>query len=136
MLPLFSKGNILGVTTRTPTDKDLQTCIHITCSSARGWDKKNVRGPKSLRTAEEEISNNMGALMKKGVFPGLADTGSDSNSLYQIYDIGAMTSRMIGSVKFALIPSRNVSETKATVQDVPHSKTFQSKGRHSTVSPE
>ena len=43
---------------------------------------------------------------------------------------------MIGSVKVALITSRNVSETKATVQDVPQAKTFQSKGRHSTMSPE
>ena len=43
---------------------------------------------------------------------------------------------MIGSVKVSLIPSRNVSETKATVQDVPHFRTFHSKGHHSTVSPE
>ena len=49
-----------------------------------------------------------------------------------------MTSQIIGSVKFASIPSRNISETKATVtvQDVPQDKTFQSKGYHSTVSPE
>ena len=47
-----------------------------------------------------------------------------------------MTSRMIGSVKVASIPLRNVSETKATVQDVPQAKTFQSKVRHSTVPPE
>ena len=47
-----------------------------------------------------------------------------------------MTSRIIGSVKVALIISINVSETKATVQYVPQAKTFQSKGRHSTVSPE
>ena len=31
MLPLFSKGTILGVTTRTPTDQDLHTCPHVTC---------------------------------------------------------------------------------------------------------
>ena len=43
---------------------------------------------------------------------------------------------MIGSVKVASIPSKNIPDTKATVQDVPHAKTFQSKGRHSTVSPE
>ena len=43
---------------------------------------------------------------------------------------------MIGSVKVALIPSRNVSETKATVKYVPQANIFQSKGRHSTVSPE
>ena len=84
---------------------------------------------------EEEISRKIGAVMTEGVYPDLTDTNSDSDSVYQIYDIGAMTSRMIGSVKVALIPSRNVSETKATVKDVPQAKTFQSKGRHSTVSP-
>ena len=47
-----------------------------------------------------------------------------------------MTSRMIGSVKVALITSRNLSESKAMVQDVPQAKMFQSKGNHSTVSPE
>ena len=56
--------------------------------------------------------------------------------MYQIYDIGAMTSRIIGSVKVALIPSSTVSERKATVQDVPQVKKFQPKGYHSTVSPE
>ena len=43
---------------------------------------------------------------------------------------------IIGSVKVILIPSSNVSETKATVQDVPQAKVFQLKGFHSTVSPE
>ena len=47
-----------------------------------------------------------------------------------------MTSLIIGGVKVASIPSRNVSKTKATVQDVPHAKTFQSKRCHSTLSPE
>ena len=47
-----------------------------------------------------------------------------------------MTSRIIGSVKVAFMPSRNVSETKATVQDVTQANKFQSKGRHSTLSPE
>ena len=46
-----------------------------------------------------------------------------------------MKSRIIGSVKFTLIPSSNVSETKATVQDVLQAKTFESKGRYSTMSP-
>ena len=81
---------------------------------------------------EEEISSNIGAVMTEGGSPDLTDTESDSNSVYQIYDIGAMTSRMIGSVRVALIPSRNVSETKSTVQDVQQAKTFQSKLRHST----
>ena len=68
--------------------------------------------------------------------PDLNKTDSDSNSVDQIYDIGAMTSRMISSFKFASIPSRNVYETKVMVQYVPQVKSFQSKGLHSTVSPE
>ena len=69
-------------------------------------------------------------------FPDLTNTDSDSNSVYQIHDIVAMTSRVIVSVKVALIPSRNLSETKEIVQDVPQAKTFQSKIRHSTLSHE
>ena len=81
---------------------------------------------------EEEIPSNIGTSMTEGGSPDLNDTDSDRYSVYQIYYIGAMTSRMIGSVRVALIPSRNVSETKATVQDVQQAKTFQSKLRHST----
>ena len=80
---------------------------------------------------EELIARNIGSVMTDGVSPDLTNTYSDRDSVYQIYDIGATTSRMIVSVKVALIPSRNVS-----VQAVPHANTFQSKGRHSTVSPE
>ena len=85
---------------------------------------------------EEKISRNIGAVMTEGGSPDLTDTDSDSDSVHQIYDIGDMTSQIIGSVKVALIPSRNVSETKATVQYVIQANIFQSKGRHSTVSPE
>ena len=85
---------------------------------------------------EEEISSNIGGVMTEGGSPYLANTDSDSYSVYQIYDIGAMTSRIIRSFKVAFIPSRNVYETKATVQDVPQANTFQLNGRHSTVSPE
>ena len=41
MLVLSSKGNILGVTTITPTDKELQTYSHVTCSSVNEWDPQN-----------------------------------------------------------------------------------------------
>ena len=37
-------------------------------------------------------------------YSDLTDTYSDSNSVVHIYDIGAMTSQLIGSVKIALIP--------------------------------
>ena len=77
--------------------------------SAHEWDIHNVCLSKSSRTVEEETSSNIGAVITEGGFPGFADTDRDSDSVYQ----------MIGGVKVALIPSRNVSETKATVKDVP-----------------
>ena len=64
MLPLSSKGTIPGVTTRTPTDKELQTFPHVTCLSAHEWDPQNVRFPKNSRTVEEEVSSNIGAFMR------------------------------------------------------------------------
>ena len=82
MLPLSSKGTILGVTTRTPTDKELQTVPHATCSSAHEWDPHNVRVPKSSHTVEEEISRNIGAVMSELGSPDLTDTDNDSDSVY------------------------------------------------------
>ena len=136
MLPLSSKGTILGVITRTPIDKELQTFPHVTCLLPHQWDPYNVRIPNRSRTVEVEISSSIGAVMTEGGSPDLANTDSDSNSVYQIYDISAMTSLMIDSFKAALVPLRDVSETKQTVQDVPQAKIFQSKERHSTAQPE
>ena len=42
MLPLSSKGTILGVTIKNPTYKELQTFPHVTCLTAHEWDPQNV----------------------------------------------------------------------------------------------
>ena len=89
-----------------------------------------------MRTVKEDPARNIDTVMTEGVSPDLTDTDSDSNSVDEIYDIGVMTSQMIKSVKVALTPSRNESETKLTVQDVPQAKTFHPKGSNSIVSPE
>ena len=136
MLPLSSKGTILGVNTRTPTYKEIQTCPHVTCLLVHEWDTQNVCFPKISRTVEEEIASNVGRVMTEGGSPDLTNKYSERNSVDQIYDIGVMTSQIIGSVKFASIPSRIYMNPKATVQDLPQANTFKSKGRHSTVSPE
>ena len=74
--------------------------------------------------------------MTEGGSPDLTNKYSERNSVDQIYDLGVMTSQIIGSVKFASIPSRIYMNPKATVQDLPQANTFKSKGHHSTVSPE
>ena len=73
MPTLSSKGAILGVTTKTPTDKKVQTFPCVTCSLAHEWDTK------SLHTMEEDISRNVGAFMIEGGSPDLTNTGSDSD---------------------------------------------------------
>ena len=68
--------------------------------------------------------------------PDLIETDSDRNSVYQIYDIGVITSGILGSVRVTLIQSRNVSETKVTVKYVPQANICLPKERHSTMSTE
>jgi hypothetical protein len=132
ILPLASKGTILGVTTRTPTAQELQTCPHVTLSSEHEWDPQHVRFPKAVRTAEEEVSRNIGAVMTQGGNFDPVDT-RDDDSTNRLLDIGNMSQRLIASVRVKSIPRR---ASQVEIQDVPQLKTFQSKGRHSTVSPE
>ena len=68
---------------------------------------------------EEEISNNIGAVMTEVGPHDLTNTDSDSYLVYQTYDIGAMKRWMIGSVNVALTTTRNAYEKKAMVKDVP-----------------
>ena len=124
---MSSKETILGLATRTPTEKELNTCPHVTCVLAHEWDPPNVCFPKNLHSVEEDIASNIGAVMTEVRPPDLTNTDSDSDLVDQIYDIGAMTSHMIGSFKVTTILSINVSETKAAVHYVPQAKTFQSK---------
>jgi hypothetical protein len=59
----------------------------------------------------------------------------DNDAMDCVFDIGNMTKRLIASVKVAF-PLRQVSQVETEAQDLPPIKTFQSKGRHSLVSPE
>ena len=59
---------------------------------------------------EEKILRKIGTVMTEGRSPDLTKKDSARYSVYQIYDIGAIRSIIIGSVKVALKPSKNVSE--------------------------
>jgi hypothetical protein len=135
MLPLASKCTILGVTTRTPTDHEIQTCPHVTLSSEREWDPQNVQFPKASRTVEEEIARTIGAVTTQGGVLDFVDTPADDAAGDRLFDIGTLSKRLIASVKVRPMP-RRASQVEVEVQDVPQLKTFQSKGRHSSVSPE
>ena len=131
VLPLSCRGTILSAKTRTPTERELQTCEHIVMSSPHDWDPQNVRFPKASRTVEEEISRSVGAV---SVDRDDNREDYDSEELDSVlFDIGRMSKRMIASVKVSSVP-RQISQVE--VQDVPQAHTFQTKGRHSSISPE
>ncbi len=66
ILPLMSQGTILGVSTRTPTNQELQSCPYVILLSEHEWDPQNVRFPKASRTVEEEVSRTIGAVQTQG----------------------------------------------------------------------
>jgi hypothetical protein len=134
-MPLKCEGTILGVTTRTPTDKELQvdSCPHVILSSEYDWNPQNVRFPKASRTVEEEVSRTIGAVRTQGGNDDVDECNDETK--IKLLDIGDLSKRMIASVKVKTVP-RQASQVDVEVQDVPQLKTFQSKGRHSTVSPE
>jgi hypothetical protein len=47
ILPLFSKGTVLGVATRTLTDQELQTCPHVVLLLENEWDPHDVWFPRT-----------------------------------------------------------------------------------------
>jgi hypothetical protein len=120
-LPLSSKGTVLGVATRTPTDQELQTCLHVVLSSEHEWDPQNVRLTRASRTVEEELSRTVGVVMTKD---GASTKDPDNDAMDCVFDIGNMSKRLIASVK-AASPPIQVSQVKTEAQDLPSIKTFQ-----------
>ncbi len=136
-VPLACKGTILGVATRTPTEQELQTCPHVTLSSDHEWDPQNVRFPEASRAVEEEISRSIGSVMTQSERIPEEDANFSSDYIDsqedRMLDIGVLSKRLIASAK---VIGRQVSQVEVEMQDASQAKSFQSKGRHSSVSPE
>ena len=125
ILPLMSQGTILGVSTRTPTNQELQSCPYVILLSEHEWDPQNVRFPKASRTVEEEVLRSIGAVQTQG---GAYDVDDyDDDTRVKLLDLGDLSQRLIASVKVKS-DTRKASQVEVEVHDVPQLKTFQSKG--------
>ena len=90
-MPLWSKGTTLGVSTRTPTEQELQeNQPHIILSSEHDWDPQNVRFPKARRAVEEEVSRNIGAVNKQSAYSDSLDDYED-DSVDTVFSIGSLS---------------------------------------------
>jgi hypothetical protein len=66
---------------------------------------------------------------------GASTEDPDNHAMDCVFDIGNIPKRLIASIK-VVSPPRQISQVETEAQDLPPIKTFQSKGRHSSVSPE
>ena len=99
VLPLSSKGTILGVTTRTQTEAELQRCPHVLLLSEHEWDPQNVCFPKALRAVKEEVSRTVRAVPTKEEYN---HDESNNDTENRLLDIGELSQRLIAHVKVTL----------------------------------
>ena len=120
IFPLSIEGTVIFLETRTPTQRELDTCTHIQLTSDNDWNPQSVRLLASAQTAEAEVNYDYGDDLE----PGLSQISC-------VYDFAEMAKSL----------ARNCQEqrtvTAAAVKtDLPGHKTFISKKRHSEVTPE
>jgi hypothetical protein len=82
---------------------------------------------------EEDFSRTVGAVLRQEDGNSISTEDPDNDAVDRVFDIGDMSKRIIASIKVAT-PPRQASQVETETQDVPRTKTFQSKGRHSSVS--
>ena len=118
-IPLTTMGTIIYCNTRTLNDHELSTLPHISLSSSATWDPHNVVFP-THRVEEEEHQPQIS---------WISSLSSSANNLTStIHDPVTFYSRLISLVQ--------VHTPSKSPEELPSMPTFQSKSRHSSVSPQ
>jgi hypothetical protein len=130
VLPLQMKGTDIMANTRTPIAQELHDCTHIVLSSQHPWDPHCVRFPETSCTVQEkiEMQRSIGGVRVSCVGVSREQPTNEILSEAEIFNIDGVLSRLISSVK--------ISKVEVQVQDVPAARTFESKERHTLVTPE
>jgi Reverse transcriptase (RNA-dependent DNA polymerase) len=120
-IPLQSDGTVIYFNSRTPTAHELESCVHVTLSSAAPWNPRDVQFPQAEHHVEE--GNTMHHINGIRQVPyeefDMSTINYDRVSISQV-----MTDRLISQV----------TVNGEREQDVPLPKTFTSKERHVGVS--
>ena len=116
---LYSEGTIICGDTWTPTESKLSQLPRLILTSPHDWDPHNVCFPFN----SGQLSDNMSIESNHSIF------AVDTLLQHTIYDPIMVASLMSSHVQVAEVT------VPSTLQDVPSAQTFQSKERHSTVTP-
>jgi hypothetical protein len=112
-IPLEAEGTNILVHTRTPTNRELQTCRHVVLSLLHYWDPQHIRFPEPQRSVEEEVriyeaQRTVGGIQARGhdnVFgvpdacdSFVSDSEDNSDTTDNLYDLDGLQRRLIKSV--------------------------------------
>ena len=136
-IPLTTMGTIIYCNTRAPSDHELSTVPHIPLSSSATWDPHNVVFPTHCVAGEDHqlqissISSSAHDLTSTIHDPVTFHISSISSSAHNltstIHDPVTFHSRLVSLVQ--------VHAPLKSPDELPSVPTFQSKGRHSSVTP-
>jgi hypothetical protein len=125
IFPLTSEGTTIFLPTRTPTAKELHECPHIVMTSRSPWDPHAVHFPEPAHRVEEgKLAHCVSVIAVQcgdTITHCCIDPWCDAQNLCP----RSITERLIKEVR---VPE--------VLTDVPGRRTFISKERHSTVTPE
>jgi hypothetical protein len=139
VIPLTSEGTTIFVNTWTPTQNDLQLYPHVVMLSPHPWDPRSVQFPQPSQSTKEEFEmrRKVAALAAEKTMTEWCNDDSAS-----LFDLGQITNRLISSIRIKEGPTIAMAEALRAVaishvqQDVSLPKTFQTKGRHSSITPQ
>ena len=118
-IELYSEGTIICGNTRMPTESELGRLPLLILASPHDWDTHNVCFPScSGQSSDNILSESNHSIL-----------AVDTLLQHTIYDPIMVASLMSSHIQVAEVT------TSSTLQDVPSAQTFQSKERHSTVTP-
>ena len=116
VIPLTTMGTIIFCTTRPPSDQELSSLPHITLSPSATWDPHNVVFPSNCVEEGEHRTH----------ISSISSSAHDLTST--IHDPVTFHSRLVSSIQ--------VHALSKSPDELPTTPTFQSKNRHSSVTPE
>ena len=116
VIPLTTMGTIIYCTTRAPSDHELSSLPHITLCSSATWDPHNVVFPSNCVEGGEHGTH----------ISSISSSAHDLTSM--IPDPATFHSRLVSSIQ--------VHAPSKSPEELPTLPTFQSKSRHSSVTPE
>jgi hypothetical protein len=119
ILPLETDGTIIFFPSRTPTEKELQTCRHILLTSHAEWNPRDVSFPDPSHRVEERLISKVKSLRDS--------ESTDDDYVVVSLNPHELVERIVSQV---LISDVRIDDV---LTDVPLRRTFVSNERHTAV---